>query len=129
MRPGVPGTRRKQAGLREMSDGVDRPDQGADHRDRQEDRVTMAEAARLKGVSYHTVSRAVRRGKLPVLRLGRMALISLAALQAWQPMRERAPRKCRRAEPPSSGADPLTLTDASHLGRLGPVPASSEAGT
>ncbi len=29
------------------------------------DVYTMAEAARLKGVSYHTVSRAVRRGKLP----------------------------------------------------------------
>lgn len=75
----------------------------------------MAEAARLKGVSYHTVSRAVRRGKLPVLRLGRMALISMADLQAWQPMKERAPRKYRRAERPSSGADPLTLIDVSHL--------------
>lgn len=75
----------------------------------------MAEAARLKGVSYHTVSRAVRRGKLPVLRLGRMALISMADLQAWQPMKERAPRKYRRAERPSSGGDPLTLIDVSHL--------------
>ena len=27
---------------------------------------TMAEAARLKGVSYHTVSRNARRGTLPV---------------------------------------------------------------
>ena len=63
------------------------------------DRYTMAEAARLKGVSYHTVSRAVRRGKLPVHRLGRMALISTQDLRDWRPMRERAPKKYRRREP------------------------------
>lgn len=63
------------------------------------DRYTMAEAARLKGVSYHTVSRAVRRGKLPVHRLGRMALIAADDLRAWRPMRERAPKKYRRREP------------------------------
>ncbi|MBA2278526.1 MAG: GAF domain-containing protein [Chloroflexia bacterium] len=62
-------------------------------------RYTMAEAARLKGVSYHTVSRAVRRGKLPVHRLGRMALIAADDLRAWRPMRERAPKKYRRREP------------------------------
>lgn len=62
-------------------------------------RYTMAEAARIKGVSYHTVSRAVRSGKLPAQRLGRMALISAQDLQAWRPMRERAPRKYRRPEP------------------------------
>lgn len=60
---------------------------------------TMAEAARLKGVSYHTVSRAVRRGKLTATRLGRMALIDVEELRAWTPMRERAPRKYRRREP------------------------------
>ena len=59
-------------------------------------RYTMAEAARVKGVSYHTVSRAVRSGKLAARRLGRMALIDAGDLQAWQPMRERAPRKYRR---------------------------------
>jgi PAS domain S-box-containing protein/excisionase family DNA binding protein len=59
----------------------------------------MAEAARLKGVSYHTVSRAIRRGKLPVQRLGRMALVAAEDLRAWEPMRERAPRKYRRREP------------------------------
>lgn len=79
------------------------------------DRVTMAEAARLKGVSYHTVSRAVRRGKLPVLRLGRMALISMADLQEWQPMKERAPRKYRRKQRPTTDADPLHLIDVEHL--------------
>ena len=63
------------------------------------DRYTMTEAARIKGVSYHTVSRAVRSGKLPAQRLGRMALIAARDLQAWRPMRERAPRKYRRAEP------------------------------
>lgn len=63
------------------------------------DVYTMAEAARLKGVSYHTVSRAVRRGKLPATRLGRMALITSEDLREWRPMRERAPRKYRRREP------------------------------
>ena len=63
------------------------------------DVYTMAEAARLKGVSYHTVSRAVRRGKLPATRLGRMALITSEDLREWHPMRERAPRKYRRREP------------------------------
>ena len=63
------------------------------------DRFTMAEAARLKGVSYHTVSRAVRRGRLPVIRLGRMALIAADDLQNWRPMKERAPRKYRQREP------------------------------
>lgn len=59
------------------------------------DRYTMTEAAKLKGVSYHTVSRAVRKGRLPVVRLGRMALISAEDLRAWRPMRERAPRRYR----------------------------------
>ena len=65
----------------------------------QADAYTMQEAARLKGVSYHTVSRAVRQGKLQVQRLGRMALIPAEELQGWQPMRERAPLKYRRREP------------------------------
>lgn len=101
-----------------MSNDVDRQDVNAGESARVEsgtDRVTMAEAARLKGVSYHTVSRAVRRGKLPVLRLGRMALISMADLQAWQPMKERAPRKYRRKQRPVPGGDPLSLIDVDHL--------------
>jgi excisionase family DNA binding protein len=72
----------------------------------------MAEAARLKGVSYHTVSRAVRRGKLPATRLGRMALISTEDLRDWRPMRERAPRKYRRREP-NPEATPALLDLAS----------------
>jgi excisionase family DNA binding protein len=63
------------------------------------DVYTMEEAARLKGVSYHTVSRAVRSGRLPSHRLGRMAMMTAADLAAWQPMRERAPHKYRRREP------------------------------
>ncbi len=62
-------------------------------------RYTMSEAARIKGVSYHTVSRAVRSGRLSAQRLGRMALISERDLREWRPMRERAPRKYRRPEP------------------------------
>lgn len=62
------------------------------------DFLTMADAARIKGVSYHTVSRAVRRGRLPVQRLGRMALIAAADLEAWRPMTERRPRRYQRAE-------------------------------
>ncbi|MCC6312629.1 MAG: helix-turn-helix domain-containing protein [Thermomicrobiales bacterium] len=76
------------------------------------DVYTMAEAARLKGVSYHTVSRAVRRGKLPAQRLGRMALISTEDLREWRPMRERAPRKYRRREPNPEAA-PVLLDLAS----------------
>jgi excisionase family DNA binding protein len=72
----------------------------------------MAEAARLKGVSYHTVSRAVRRGKLPATRLGRMALITSEDLREWRPMRERAPRKYRRREP-NPEATPALLDLAS----------------
>jgi excisionase family DNA binding protein len=60
---------------------------------------TMAEAARLKGVSYHTVSRAVRRGTLPAQRIGKMAFISSTDLQEWHPMVQRAPRKYRRRTP------------------------------
>jgi len=76
------------------------------------DVYTMAEAARLKGVSYHTVSRAVRREKLPAQRLGRMALIAAEDLRAWRPMRERAPRKYRRREP-NPEATPALLDLAS----------------
>jgi excisionase family DNA binding protein len=64
---------------------------------------TMAEAARLKGVSYHTVSRAVRTGKLPVQRIGRMAMITAEDLEAWQPMVERRTSRHRyRAPDPSA---------------------------
>ncbi|MGN6485040.1 MAG: GAF domain-containing protein, partial [Thermomicrobiales bacterium] len=65
------------------------------------DFVTMADAARIKGVSYHTVSRAVRHGRLPVERVGRMALIAASDLQAWRPMTERRPRRYQQRESPA----------------------------
>lgn len=79
------------------------------------DRLTMADAAKLKGVSYHTVSRAVRRGRLPVVRLGRMALISARDLQIWTPMKERAPHKYRRKSESYDGSTSVNLVAADHL--------------
>jgi len=88
------------------------------------DRYTMAEAAKLKGVSYHTVSRAVRKGRLPVLRLGRMALISADDLRAWRPMRERAPRRYR-GQQVAQEASPIFLDTA--LGKLQALAKGSSA--
>jgi len=68
---------------------------------------TMVEAARLKGVSYHTVSRAVRRGKLPVRRIGRMAMIAAEDLDAWQPMVERRTSRHRNRVPDPSATPAL----------------------
>lgn len=79
-----------------MTDSSRQHDHESNGPDVESGRYTMAEAARVKGVSYHTVSRAVRSGKLPAQRLGRMALIDANDLRVWQPMRERAPRKYRR---------------------------------
>lgn len=75
------------------------------------ERYTMSEAAAIKGVSYHTVSRAVRQGRLPVTRLGRMALIGGQDLANWEPMRERAPRRFRQA-PDSSRMQAPVLDEA-----------------
>ena len=80
------------------------------------DRYTMTEAAKLKGVSYHTVSRAVRAGRLPVQRLGRMALIAGDDLNTWAPMRERAPKRYRQNQR-DGDASPVFL-DASLGERL-----------
>ncbi len=71
---------------------------------------TLREAARRKGVSYETVSRAVRAGRLPVHRLGRHVLIGAADLAAWAPMVSRAPHKFRRAPDPSAAAAPVDAT-------------------
>jgi len=60
---------------------------------------TMAQAARRKGVSYQSVYKAVRDGKLPTQRLGRQRLVTGEDLDAWQPMRQRTPHKYRRREP------------------------------
>ncbi len=74
---------------------------------------TMDDAARLKGVSYHTVSRAVRRGLLPAQRLGKMVFISVTDLQAWKPMVERAPRKFRTRQHATEVAPtPLSLASS-----------------
>jgi excisionase family DNA binding protein len=64
-----------------------------------EDVYTMAEAARLKGVSYHTVSRAVRRGILPADRIGKMVFITTADLRSWHPKYDRAPLQYRGRNP------------------------------
>ncbi|MFL5759389.1 MAG: excisionase family DNA-binding protein [Thermomicrobiales bacterium] len=63
-----------------------------------DDVFTMEEAARRKGVSYHTVSRAVRSGKLRATRRGRKALIDGKDLQSWTPMRQRAPKRYRKPQ-------------------------------
>lgn len=73
---------------------------------------TLSEAARLKGVSYQTVSRAVRSGKLPVRRVGRMAFVVASDLARWRPMVQHAPRKYRRREA-EPGATPILLDLAS----------------
>jgi hypothetical protein len=67
----------------------------------------MREAARLKGVSYHTVSRAVRRGALPHRRLGKMVFVGAEDLAAWRPMVQRAPKRYRRREPDPGAAPSL----------------------
>lgn len=55
---------------------------------------TLTEAAQYKGCSYHTVSRAVRRGKLkPDARVGRQYFVSRQTLDAWRVMSERAPKR------------------------------------
>lgn len=77
-----------------------------------EDVYTLAEAARLKGVSYHTVSRAVRSGKLAHRRLGRMAFVAAGDLAAWRPMVQRAPKKYRRRSP-EPGSMPALIDLAS----------------
>ncbi len=71
------------------------------------DLYTMEDAARLKGVAYRTVTRAVRGGKLPVQRLGRTVLIAAPDLQAWEPARKHAPHRYTRREPDPSAAPVL----------------------
>ncbi len=86
---------------------------------------TMAEAARLKGVSYHTVSRAIRHGTLPAQRLGRMALIAAEDLNAWHPAINKAPIQHRGRTPEPNVTPVLTevvagprSTTAQRLARL-----------
>ena len=77
---------------------------------------TMREAARRKGVSYHTVSRAVRAGRLPAHRLGCQVLITAGDLGAWAPERNKAPRKYRREPDLGSIVAPV---DTATLDRAG----------
>jgi len=86
---------------------------------------TMAEAARLKGVSYHTVSRAIRHGTLLAQRLGRMALIAAEDLNAWHPAINKAPVQHRGRTPEPNVTPVLTevvagrrSTTAQRLARL-----------
>lgn len=77
-----------------------------------DDVYTMAEAARLKGVSYHTVSRAVRRGVLSAQRIGKMVFITRQDLHAWQPKYDRAPMQYRHRVP-APDAKPVMIDLAS----------------
>ncbi len=79
---------------------------------------TKAEAARLKGVSYQTVSRAVRTGELHCTRTGRQILIPADGLEAWRPMVERRPRRYPERWPDRSVA-PVAYLPA---GAPGPSP-------
>ncbi len=69
---------------------------------------TMAEAARLKGASYHTISRAIRKGILPCTRMGRQALIRESDLDAWSPMTARRPKKYA-GRTPDAGVRPSVI--------------------
>jgi excisionase family DNA binding protein len=81
-------------------------------RDTADDVYTMGEAARLKGVSYHTVSRAVRRGVLPAQRIGKMVFITRNDLHAWHPKYDRAPMQYRHRVP-APDAKPVMIDLAS----------------
>ncbi len=72
------------------------------------DYFTMEGAAKLKGVSYNTVSRAVRKGTLTPTRIGRQALLSREVLEAWKPMKQRAPRKYGQGTP-NPDAEPVLM--------------------
>lgn len=71
------------------------------------DLYRMEDAARLKGVAYRTVTRAVRGGKLPAQRLGRTILIAAPDLHAWEPARKHAPHRYTRRDPDPTAAPAL----------------------
>jgi excisionase family DNA binding protein len=64
--------------------------------------VSIAEAAARKNVHYQTVRRAIARGELLAMRVGRAVIIAVEALERWQPHYERAPKtskpRTRQAE-------------------------------
>jgi len=55
--------------------------------------VSLAEAAALKGVHYQTVRRAIARGDLPALKVGRGVIIAATDVAAWQPKSHHAPHE------------------------------------
>ena len=83
------------------------------------DLYTMEDAARLKGVAYRTVTRAVRGGKLPVQRLGRTVLIAAPDLEGWEPARKHAPHRYTRREPDPSVPPALLDLAAGEYAELG----------
>ncbi len=83
------------------------------------DLYTMEDAARLKGVAYRTVTRAVRGGKLPVQRLGRTVLIAAPDLQAWEPARKHAPHRYTQREPDPTAAPALLHLATGEQAELG----------
>lgn len=52
----------------------------------------MTQAAALKRVHYQTVRRAIARGVLPAVRIGRAVIVDAEDLERWQPMHDRAPK-------------------------------------
>jgi non-specific serine/threonine protein kinase len=59
------------------------------------DLLGVLEAATVKSVHPETVRRAIRAGKLPALRIGRIFVIRPDDLLAWQPHYEKAPGRLR----------------------------------
>lgn len=70
---------------------------------------SIEDAALYKGVSYHTISRHVRKNELQHVRIGNRALISKTALDAWSPMRQRRPSAFRGYRSPSPAAMPTVI--------------------
>ncbi len=67
--------------------------------------VSARDAARMAGVSYSTVLRAVRSGRLPATRVGRLALIAPDDVRQWSPGRVAAPVSTPAATPAVGNPD------------------------
>lgn len=61
------------------------------------DALTVTQAAALKGVTDAAIRSAIRRGRLPAFRLGKLWLVRPADLSQWTP-RDWAPGKPRLKE-------------------------------
>lgn len=53
--------------------------------------LSIADVARLKGVHYQTVRRAIAHGELPAKKVGHAVIIAAEDLDRWQPHYERVP--------------------------------------